>query len=561
MNVHLCKAAIYVIAGWLISLPHTLGDGKVKMTALSADGGSGGHSRAQAPPEKASSSDSKNDKKQDTDPKPGPFPEDPLNQPAEKDYVGSGAYRWLNIALQATAREHERYGARPTIGSRNLAIVVTAMYDAWASYDAKAVGTRLGDKLRRPANERTNANKEKAIAFAVTRVLLDMYPDDAAWIIKRVRKEGIDPDDSSTDVTTPQGIGNVSAKQLLEYRHHDGSNQLGDEVGSIGKPYSDWTYYKPINPPDEIIDPDRWQPIPFDDGKGGKITLGFLTPHWYRVKPFALERTDQFRPGPPPKVGSEQLKKDVDECIAVNADLTVEQKAIVEFMRDGPKSTGQSGHWLTFAKAVSRRDKNDIDRDVKLFFAVGNVCFDAFLSCWETKRHYDSSRPWTLVRHYYKGKTVKCWGGPGKGVIDMPAEQWHPYSPSTFITPPFPGYTSGHSTVSAAASKMLELFTGSDHFGDVEKRKAGALTEPGYECKFIMMRDGKLPPNHDKLTCDVALALPTFKATAEMAAISRLWGGYHIRTDNEVGLDVGRKIAEYEWPKIQTYFDGTAKSK
>jgi hypothetical protein len=494
------------------------------------------------------------------DVKPGPYPEDDLLPAVERGYKGSGAYRWLNIALQATAREHERHGARPTIGSRNLGMAVTAMYDAWAAYDAKAVGTRLGGELRRPLKERTTANKEKAIGHAVTRVLLDVYPEDAAWIKERVRREGIDPDDSSTDVSTPEGIGNIAATALLDYRHHDGANQLGDEVGSNGKPYSDWTYYKPVNPPGPapMVDPNHWQPIPFDDGKGGTITLGFLTPHWYRVKTFALERSDQFRPGPPPKVGSEQLKKEVDECVRVNANLTVEQKAVVEFMRDGPKSTGQSGHWLTLAKAVSRRDKNDIDRDVKLFFAVGNVCMDAFISNWDTKRHYDSSRPWSLVRHYYKGQTVKCWGGPGKGVIDMPGEQWKPYSPATFVTPPFPGYTSGHATVSGAGSKVLELFTGSDRFGDVEQRHAGALTEPGFECKIIMMRDGKLPPGHEKLTCDVALTLPTFSATAEMAAVSRLWGGYHIRTDNETGLVVGRKLAQYEWPKIQEYFNGTA---
>ena len=57
--------------------------------------------------------------------------------------------------------------------------------------------------------------------------------------------------------------------------------------------------------------------------------MDFLTPHWYRVKPFALERADQFRPGPPPLVGSEQLKEEVDECIEFNANLTPEQKAIV----------------------------------------------------------------------------------------------------------------------------------------------------------------------------------------------------------------------------------------
>jgi hypothetical protein len=227
-------------------------------------------------------------------------------------------------------------------------------------------------------------------------------------------------------------------------------------------------------------------------------------------------------------------------------------------MRDGPKSTGQSGHWLTFAKALSRRDKNDTDRDVKLFFSIGNIVFDGFISCWECKRYYDSARPYSLVRYYYAGKKVKCWCGPGKGVADMPAEEWLPYSPGTFVTPPFPGYTSGHATVSGAAAKMLELFTGSDNFGDVEKRKAGILTEPGFECRIIMMRDGKLPPGHEKMTCDVALQLPTFSATAEMAAVSRLWGGYHIRTDNEVGLAQGRKMAEYSWPKYKEYFEGTA---
>jgi hypothetical protein len=249
----------------------------------------------------------------------------------------------------------------------------------------------------------------------------------------------------------------------------------------------------------------------------------------------------------------------VDECIHFNATLTPEQKAIVEFMRDGPKSTGQSGHWLTFAKAVSRRDKNDTDRDVKLFFAVANIVFDAFIACWEAKRHYDSSRPWTLVHHYYKGQKVKGWAGPGKGVIELPSEQWHPYSPSTFVTPPFPGFPSGHSTVSSAAAKILELFTGSDRFGDTEKRKAGLLTEPGFECAIIQMRDGKLPPGHAKLTCDVVLALPTFSATAKMAGISRVMGGYHIQSDNVHALELGRKVAEYEWPKMQEYFNGTVR--
>jgi hypothetical protein len=54
------------------------------------------------------------------------------------------------------------------------------------------------------------------------------------------------------------------------------------------------------------------------------------------------------------------------------------------------------------------------------------------------------------------------------------------------------------------------------------------------------------------------LDLPTFSATAEMAARSRAMGGYHIPIDNDVGLRIGRELATWSWPKYQQYFDGTA---
>lgn len=474
-----------------------------------------------------------------------------------RDHKNSAAYDWLDLALEATAREHDRVAPRPTVGSRMLMIIVACMYEAWSAYDDKAVGTVVGDKLRRPKQERTLKNKEIAVKYATYRSLMEIFPEDAAWIKEEVRKRGLDPEDESRDLAKPQGVGNVAAAAVIASRRHDGANQLGDELGSNGKPYSDYTFYRPANTVDKIIDPDCWQPITFRLADGRTATPGFLTPHWYRVKPFALERSDQFRPGPPPKVGSEQLKKEVDEVLAFNKDLSPEQKAIVEFMRDGPRSTGQSGHWLRFAQAVSRRDKHDIDQDVKIFFAVGVVAFDAFIAAWESKRYYDSSRPWTLVRHYYRGQKVNGWGGPGKGVIETTAENWHPYSPYNFITPPFPGYVSGHSTVSAAAAKVLELFTGSDRFGEVEKRRAGALTEAEYECRIIQTKMGQSPQDA-RLTCDVALDLPTFTATAEMAGISRVMGGYHIQADNVAGLELGRKVAMYVFPKTMAYFDGTA---
>jgi hypothetical protein len=469
--------------------------------------------------------------------------EKPLHKflPVEDKSNVSLAYVWVDIAQEATAREVDAHGARPTILSRTLAIWATAMYDAWAAYDEKAAGSRLGGKLRRPKSEHTLENKKTAISYASYRSLLFAYPEAKGYLDEEMRKLGYDPANESTDPAKPEGVGNLAAQAVIDYRRNDGANQFGDEAGGDGTPYGDYTYYVPVNTVDQINDPDRWQPITFTLPNGKKVAPGFLTPHWYRVKPFAMERSSQFRPEPPPKTttDNELLKQQADQVLAYNNSLTNEEKAVVEFMRDGPRSTGQSGHWLRFAQDVSRRDRHTLDQDVKLYFIVANVAFDAFISCWETKRYYDSSRPWTLIRHYYKGQKVKGWAGTAGGVREMAAEEWCPYSPQSFITPPFPGYTSGHATVSGACAKSIELFTGSDTFGFAERRAHCELTEE---------TPGEM----------VTLDLPTWSATAEMAARSRALGGYHIPVDNDVGLRVGREIATWSWPKYQAYFDGTA---
>jgi hypothetical protein len=275
------------------------------------------------------------------------------------------------------------------------------------------------------------------------------------------------------------------------------------------------------------------------------------------VRPFALASADQFRPPEPPAWGSEQLVREIEETARVNAALTLEQKTIVEFMREGPRSTGQSGHWLQFAQDVSRRDRHTLEQDVKLFFAVGNVVMDAFVACWEAKRHYDTGRPYWWVRMQYQGQQIDGWAGPGRGAARLPADAWRPYSPDTFPTPPFPGYPSGHATASGAGSRMLELFTGSDRYGTVAIQEAGAMTEPDATAAQMQARGG-VPARDVPASKEVRLFLPSFTATAEMAAVSRLWGGYHIRADNEQGLILGRQIAMHSWPRYRAYFDGSA---
>ena len=441
------------------------------------------------------------------------------------------AYQWGKISLECTANDTENFKPRPTVTSRILALIWISVFDAWSRYDELATPVYLSDVERRPTSEHTLSNKEIAVSYAAYRAMREYYFSDSTLLIKKMIDFGLDPDDDSVDPTTPVGVGNLAAKTMIEARINDGSNQLGTMLHSNGIPYSDYTGYNPLNSPDKLADLSRWQPKYFADGKGGKFAPTCLTPFWQNVIPIALDSASQFRPGPPPKIGSKQLEFEVKEVVELQAHLTNEQKALVEFMRDGPKSVQQAGHWLGFAQNVSVRDKHTLDDDVKMYFLVEAAAMDAFIAAWDTKMYYDFARPYSLVHDYYQDQLIRAWGGPERGMIQMNGKEWRPYSPETFLCPPFPSYVSGQSCVSGACSEALRLFTGSDNFGQEVKLVPGALTEP------------------DNIGDTVTLRFPTFTKTADMAGLSRVLGGYHIQADNIEGLILGRKVAGEVWKK------------
>ncbi|MEQ8413893.1 MAG: vanadium-dependent haloperoxidase [Imperialibacter sp.] len=453
-------------------------------------------------------------------------------EPSGEDNV---AYKWGKMALKATANDTEKFRPRPTITSRYLGLIFVSVFDAWSRYDEKATPVYLSGVERRPAYEQTLKNKEVAISYAAFRAMNEYYFSDEPMFRDFMKELGLDPDNESLDATTPEGIGNLAAKAVIEARKGDGANQYAEEEGSGGQPYYDYTGYAPVNTVDKNVDPNRWQPKYFSDGKGGKYAPACLTPFWDKVKPVALKSGDQFRPGPPPMVGSEQLEKEVWEVIDMQANLTDEQKALVEFMRDGPQSVQQAGHWLKFAQDVSVRDNHTLDQDVKMYFYNQVVAMDAFIASWDSKMFYDYARPYALVHQYYDDQKIKAWGGEGKGMIEMTGSQWRPYSPETFLCPPFPSYVSGHSTISGGCAEALKLWTGSDEFGSESVLVAGAMTEP------------------DNLGDTVTLRFPTFTQTAEMAGISRVLGGYHIQSDNIEGLKLGREVAREAWKFYKTH--------
>jgi hypothetical protein len=148
-----------------------------------------------------------------------------------------------NVAALRGVRD-SRIG--PPMVARAMAIVHTCVFDAWAAYDKRAVGTQFGDDLRRPKRERTLANKNEAISFAAYRALVDLFALDKASVFDPLMASlGYDPNNLTINTDTPAGIGNVACAAVLAFRHGDGSNQLGDLHAGA---YSDWTGYVSVNP-------------------------------------------------------------------------------------------------------------------------------------------------------------------------------------------------------------------------------------------------------------------------------------------------------------------------
>lgn len=479
----------------------------------------------------------------------------------------------------------------PTVNSRHLAVLHTAMYDAWAAYDEKAVGTRLGSTLRRPKSEHTLANKKKAISYAAYVAAIDQFPTQAQQFRLFMEHHGYDPDKYSLDPKTPEGVGTLAAHAVLAFRHNDGANQLGD-LNPKGY-YTDYTGFKPANTPDEVKDINRWVPLragnmlgglverhellqklrakprqPTTSELGGFSVQRYVTPHWGNVRPFALESGDALRPPAPiafteadlkpapnednktysditlgeedyPKTFREQTR----QILKYSANLTDREKCIADYWADGPLAESPPGHWNVLAHYVSRRDKNSLDRDVKLFFVLNNAMMDAGIASWDAKRHYDYVRPITAVRKLFAGQTITAWAGPNKGTKEIDGAEWAAFQEPFFITPPFSEYVSGHSTFTHAAAIALKHFTGSDKFG------AYALVRPGASPIDI----GTVP------AAPMVLRWPTFTAAAREASISRRYGGIHFAHGDLEGRRMGRKIGDLNWEMAKEYFEGRAK--
>ncbi len=493
--------------------------------------------------------------------------------------------RWNERALEAICLGRPM----PTIVSRELFLLHTAMYDAWTAYEDVALPVYWRAMTRRPAAERTAAAKREAIGFAALEVLTEFYPARIPEFFDQLNREGFASD---RFVDPPRGslawVGIQAADAALDHRQDDGANATYH--------YRDISNYQPINSPDaapDAIDPNRWQPLivtnfdaalrpadfilnpPFFDplAYGHFAPQMFITPHWPWVEPFALAAGNALRPPPPPRYGDESAYTDArgnettshqayidqfTEVVEIQAALTEKQRVIAQvWSHDGPYFATPAGHWNHFAQQVSRRDGHGLDQDVKLFLVLNGALLDAGIVAWDAKVAYDSVRPITAIRMLFAGQTIRGWRGRDQGFGPVRGDDWIPYQWTANITPAFAEYVSGHSAFAAAGAEVLRRFSGGDRFFDPTV-KVGDLNRDHIReaVGTYVVRRGQGAFERATPQDTVTLRWDTFTAVAEQCGMARLYGGVHIMDANLRGLEMGREAAEIAYRRATGLWAG-----
>ena len=268
-------------------------------------------------------------------------------------------------------------------------------------------------------------------------------------------------------------------------------------------------------------------------------------------------------------------------------------RVLAEFWADGPDSETPPGHWFTLLNYVndhpefkrSYRGVTDeldpLEWDVKAYFLMGAAMHDVAITAWGIKGWYDYLRPVSAIRSMVtRGQStietlpnydpagiplrdgyveiitlgddlagnmgenigkikIYSWRGPDfiedpetdvAGVGWILAENWWPYQRPSFVTPPFAGYLSGHSTFSRAAAEVLTAITGDPFFpGGMAEFKAEAN-------EFLVFESGP--------SVDVTLQWATYRDASDQTSLSRIWGGIHPPADDIPGRLIGAEIAE-----------------
>ncbi len=279
-------------------------------------------------------------------------------------------------------------------------------------------------------------------------------------------------------------------------------------------------------------------------------------------------------------------------------------RVVSQYWADGPNSETPPGHWFTLLNSVSDNAAtvkkfegvgpilSNLEWDVKTYLTLSGAMHDAAITCWGIKGYYDSPRPISAIRKmarygqssdpllpsYHPGGItlvpnyieliapgdplagfagvninkikVKAWRGFSfianpyddvAGVDWILADNWMPYQRSTFVTPPFAGYTSGHSTFSSAGAEILTKITGSKYF-------------PGGMGEYVIPANNFYLGFENGPSADIKLQWATYKDASDQASLSRIWGGIHPPFDDMPGRLMGTDIGNDAFQKAKSLF-------
>jgi membrane-associated phospholipid phosphatase len=392
----------------------------------------------------------------------------PLHQaidPAKADAV----LDWNQVALDAIRTT----STVPPKASRALAMVSAAVYDA-----VNAV-TTLHEFYRANPTSQPTASAPAAASAAAHRVLSALFPALTVTFNTALTNSLAEVPDGPAETEGVQ-LGQSMADQILSWRANDGSDTV--------TPYTPGTA------------PGQWQPTP-------PAFAPALLPNWPTVTPFAMTSGAQFRPAGPPALDSSAYAADLNQVKDIgrsdSTTRTPDQTQIALFWADGGGTVSPPGHWNLIAQTVSLRQGLSLVENARLFALLNIALADAAIVSWDAKYTYNAWRPVTAIH------LADTDGNPATD----PDLAWT----SLIATPPFPTYTSGHSTFSAAASTVLGDYFGSNVFFT----SRGDLAQP-YTRSFT-----------------------SFAQAADEAGMSRIYGGIHFMYDNRDGLASGRALGQY----------------
>ncbi len=261
--------------------------------------------------------------------------------------------------------------------------------------------------------------------------------------------------------------------------------------------------------------------VPEFPGSWARTPPGFgdpVDPYWSEHRTWIMDSASQVMPAPPPPFStdpSSPFYKMVREVYDISNELTDEQAGIATFWDCNPihshhdghfiyntRQVSPGGHWINIASIAAEMEGIDLMESLEMYVDVSVALADGFISSWDAKYKYNLVRPVTYIHEH----------------IDS---NWQPY----IETPPFPEWTSAHSTISAAAAAVL-----TDRFGD----------------SFA----------YDDWT-EAYLGLPirsfdSFREAALEVTWSRVWGGIHFTGACMEGTKKGWEIGELVADRIQT---------